>query len=73
MWTASGGAKPGQYVGSTGEIGLRARKKPAHVHDIHAKILWMLVPNHLKTAYLYNGRAERSTVLAGEMWKESFT
>jgi uncharacterized protein (DUF1501 family) len=73
MWMAGGGAKPGQYVGSTDEIGLRAQEKPAHVHDIHATILWMLGLDHLKTTYMHNGRAERPTVLAGEVVKEIFT
>jgi hypothetical protein len=73
MWMAGGGAKPGQYVGSTDEIGLRAAEKPIHVHDIHATILWMLGLDHMSTTYMHNGRAERPTVLAGEVVKEIFT
>ncbi|MES1256811.1 MAG: DUF1501 domain-containing protein [Acidobacteriota bacterium] len=73
MFMAGGGAKPGQYVGSTDEIGMRAAERPVHVHDIHASILWMLGLDHLKTTYLHNGRNERPTVLAGEVVKEIFT
>src|SRR5947209_6732770 len=46
MWMAGGGAKGGQYVGTTDEIGLRAVENPVHVHDIHATILWMLGLDH---------------------------
>lgn len=73
MWMAGGGAKGGQYVGSTDDIGLRAADRPVHVHDIHASILWMLGLDHMQTTYLHNGRAERPTVLAGELVKEIWT
>jgi hypothetical protein len=70
---AGGGAKGGQYIGSTDEIGMRAADRPVHVHDIHASILWMLGLDHMQTTYLHNGRAERPTVLAGNVVKEIWT
>ncbi len=70
MWMAGGGAKGGQYVGTTDEIGMRAAERPVHVHDIHASILWMMGLDHLKTTYMHNGRNERPTVSAGEIIKE---
>ena len=70
MWMAGGGAKGGQYIGATDEIGMRAAERPVHVHDIHASILWMLGLDHMQTTYLHNGRAERPTVLAGNLVKE---
>lgn len=73
MWMAGGGAKGGQYIGSTDEIGLRAVDKPVHVHDIHATILWMMGLDHLKLTFQHNGRAERPTVLAGEVVKPVFS
>jgi len=73
MWMAGGGAKGGQYIGSTDDIGLRAADHPVHVHDVHASILWMLGLDHMQTTYLHNGRAERPTVLAGELVKEIWT
>jgi len=73
MWMAGGGAKGGQYIGTTDEIGMRAAERPVHVHDIHASILWMLGLDHLKTTYLHNGRNERPTVLSGEIIKEIWT
>jgi uncharacterized protein DUF1501 len=73
MWMAGGGAKGGQYIGVTDEIGLRAVENPIHVHDIHATILWMLGLDHKQLTFLHNGRAERPTVLAGEVVKSVFS
>jgi Protein of unknown function (DUF1501) len=72
MWMAGGGAKGGHYFGATDEIGLRAVEKPIHVHDIHASILWLLGLDHLQLTFMHNGRAERPTVLAGEVAKALF-
>ncbi len=66
MWMAGGGVRGGQTIGATDEIGLRAVERPAHVHDIHASILWLLGLDHLRLTYLRNGRAERPTMLGGE-------
>jgi uncharacterized protein (DUF1501 family) len=70
MFMAGGGAKGGQYVGATDEIGMRVAERPAHVHDIHATVLWMMGLDHQKTTYLHNGQNERPTVLAGQVIKE---
>ncbi len=72
MWFAGGGIKGGQTVGSTDEIGLRAQERPSHVHDIHASILWALGLDHVKLTYMHNGRAERPTIVSGEVIKELF-
>ena len=72
MWMAGGGAKGGQYVGTTDDIGLRAVENPVHVHDLHATILWMMGLDHRQLTFLHNGRAERPTVLAGEVVKAVF-
>ena len=73
MWMAGGGAKGGQYVGTTDEIGLRAVEKPCHVHDIHASILYAMGMDHIQTTYQHNGRAERPTIVGGNIFKEIFT
>lgn len=70
MWFAGGGIKPGQTVGSTDEIGLRAVERRSHVHDIHATILHLLGLNHIQLTYLHNGRAERPTVVSGDVIRE---
>lgn len=72
-WMAGGGVKGGQYVGSTDEIGLRAAERPVHVHDLHATVLWLMGLDHLQLTFQHNGRAERPTVLAGEVVKELFS
>ena len=66
MWFAGGGVRGGQAIGATDEIGLRAVERHAHVHDIHASILWLLGLNHLQLTYQNNGRAERPTIVGGE-------
>jgi uncharacterized protein (DUF1501 family) len=70
MWMAGGGIKGGTVVGETDEIGLRAIKTRAHVHDIHATILHCLGLDHEKLTYLHNGRDERPTINGGEVIKE---
>ena len=70
MWMAGGGIQKGKMVGRTDEIGLRAVERPAHVHDIHATILWCLGLDHVKVTYLHNGRSERPTIVSGEPIKE---
>jgi hypothetical protein len=72
IWMAGGGVKKGQYIGSTDEIGMHAQEAPAHVNDIHASMLYALGLDHLKVTYLHNGRAERPTVVAGEVIKQLF-
>jgi hypothetical protein len=72
MWMAGGGAKGGQTVGTTDEIGLRAVEKPCHVHDIHASILYALGLDHIQLTYQHNGRAERPTIVGGQIFKEIF-
>ena len=72
MWFAGGGVKGGQYVGTTDELGLRAVERPCHVHDLHASILYALGLDHIRLNYLHNGRAERPTIVGGEVIKELF-
>jgi hypothetical protein len=59
----------GQSHGTTDEIGLRAVKRPLHIHDIHATTLWCLDLDHVKITYLPNGRSERPTIVSGELIK----
>jgi hypothetical protein len=72
MWMAGGGIKGGQVLGTTDEIGLRVVEGPMHVHDIHATMLHALRLNHINVTYLHNGRAERPTIVAGEVAKQAF-
>jgi hypothetical protein len=67
IWMAGGGVKGGQTIGSTDDIGMYAVEQKAHVHDIHATMIWALGLDHLRTTYMHNGRAERPTIVAGEV------
>lgn len=59
--------KRGQYIGSTGAIGLRAVGQRSPVPDIHAFILWLPGLDHASLAYMHNGGAERPTITDGEL------
>ena len=72
MFMAGGGVKGGQAIGTTDEIGLRAVERPCHVHDIHASILHLMGLDHIRLTYMHNGRAERPTIVGGELIKELF-
>jgi uncharacterized protein DUF1501 len=72
IWMAGGGVKAGQYIGSTDEIGMHATERRSHVNDIHATMLWALGLDHLGVTFMHNGRAERPTVVAGEVIKGVF-
>ena len=69
IWMAGGGVKGGQYIGSTDELGMYAVDRRSHVNDIHATMLWALGLDHLGVTFMHNGRAERPTVVAGEVIK----
>jgi uncharacterized protein (DUF1501 family) len=71
VWMAGGGIRGGTVVGATDEIGLRAVANRAHVHDLHATILYQLGLDHERLTYLHNGRDERSTVNGGAVIAEA--
>ena len=51
----------------------KTAEKPVHVHDVHATIRYMLGLDHMRLTYMHNGRAERPTVLAGEVVEGVFS
>jgi hypothetical protein len=67
MWLAGGAVKGGTIYGATDEFGFKAVEKPAHVHDIHATILYLLGIDHKKLTYRYSGRDFRLTDVAGNV------
>jgi uncharacterized protein (DUF1501 family) len=73
MWMAGGGVKGGHVIGSTDELGLRAREPRIHVHDLHASILHLLGFDHRKLTYLHNGRDERLTENSGRVVAQLFS
>jgi hypothetical protein len=70
MWLAGGAVKGGTIYGETDEFGFKAVEKPAHVHDIHATILYLLGIDHKKLTYRYSGRDFRLTDVAGNVLHE---
>jgi uncharacterized protein (DUF1501 family) len=73
IWMAGGGVKGGQCIGSTDELGMYAVDRRSHVNDIHATMLWALGLNHFNVTYMHNGRAERPTVVGGQVVKDVFS
>jgi len=61
MWFAGGGFKPGVQYGETDEFGFGAVENPAHVHDIHATILYQLGIDHEKLTFRSQGLDFRLT------------
>ncbi|MBS1828404.1 MAG: DUF1501 domain-containing protein, partial [Acidobacteria bacterium] len=67
MWLAGGAVKGGTIYGATDDFGFKAIEKPAHVHDIHATILYLMGIDHTKLTYRYSGRDFRLTDVHGEV------
>jgi Protein of unknown function (DUF1501) len=70
QWLAGGGSKAGYTYGETDEIGLKSVGKAVDTYDLHATVLQLLGLNHLQVTFLNNGRAERPTVVYGEVVKD---
>ncbi|QDU75809.1 hypothetical protein Pan97_28510 [Bremerella volcania] len=69
MWIAGGGAKGGQTIGATDDLGLYAVEDKLHVHDIHATVLGMMGLDHTKVVYMHKGRPERVDLNEGHVHK----
>lgn len=67
MWLAGGAVKGGSIYGATDDFGFKAVDKPAHVHDIHATILYLMGIDHTKLTYRYSGRDFRLTDIHGNI------
>ena len=67
MWLAGGAVKGGTIYGATDDFGFKAVEKPAHVHDVHATILYLMGIDHKKLTYRYSGRDFRLTDVAGNV------
>ncbi len=67
MWMAGGGARGGQVIGQTDEIGFKTVGPRYHPRDLHATMLHLLGMDQMKLTYLHNGRFERLTDFGGEV------
>jgi hypothetical protein len=66
MWMAGGGVQGGVSYGETDDLGFEAVMDKAHVHDVHATILWLLGLDHRMLTYFHQGRDERLTDVYGD-------
>ena len=67
MWFAGGGVKSGAIIGKTDELGFNSVEDRAHVHDVHATILYLLGLDHKKLTFRFQGRDFRLTDVHGEL------
>ncbi|MEO6725418.1 MAG: DUF1501 domain-containing protein, partial [Blastocatellia bacterium] len=67
MWMAGGGARGGQVIGQTDEIGFKTVGERYHPRDLHATMLQLLGLDQMKLTYLHNGRLERLTDFGGQV------
>jgi hypothetical protein len=67
MWLAGAGVRGGMAYGATDAVGLRAEVDRAHVHDVHATILYLLGLDHTRLTFPLHGRDERLTETAGNV------
>jgi hypothetical protein len=67
MWFAGGGVKRGAIVGQTDELGFNAVEDRAHIHDLHATILYLLGLDHKKLTFHFQGRDFRLTDVSGDV------
>ena len=72
MWMAGGGARGGQTIGATDELGLHATEDKLHVHDIHSTIMAMLGLDHTEVVYMHKGRPERVDLNEGHVHEPIF-
>ncbi len=66
VWMAGVGMRGGKAIGATDDIGLRAVKDTATVHDVHATLLGLLGVDHKRLTYPFQGRDFRLTDVHGE-------
>lgn len=67
VWLAGGGVKTGFSYGATDDFGHVAVDGQAHMHDLHATILYLLGLDHLRLTYRHAGRDFRLTDVAGQV------
>jgi hypothetical protein len=69
---AGGGAKGGQVIGKTDELGWNVVEDPVHINDLHATILHLFGLDHLQLTYRFKGRDFRLTDVGGKVVQKVF-
>ncbi|MBX7168723.1 MAG: DUF1501 domain-containing protein [Pirellulales bacterium] len=67
MWLAGGGARVGQTIGATDELGFHVAEDPIHIHDLQATVLHLLGLDHLRLTFHFQGRDYRLTDVHGNV------
>ncbi|HVP46686.1 MAG TPA: DUF1501 domain-containing protein [Bryobacteraceae bacterium] len=67
VWLAGGGIKSGITHGATDDYCYNITSDPAHVHDLHATILYCLGIDHTKLTFKFQGRHFRLTDVSGNV------
>lgn len=67
MLLAGGGARGGQVLGKTDELGWRAVEDAVHIHDFHATLLHLFGLDHKKLTFRHQGLDVRLTDVAGKV------
>jgi hypothetical protein len=67
VWFAGAGIRGGTSHGATDEIGFRAERDRASIHDLHATMLHLAGLDHERLTYLHSGRRFRLTDVSGEV------
>ena len=69
VWLAGGGARSGQTIGATDDLGFYAQEpnERVHIHDLQATILHLLGLDHERLTYRFQGRDFRLTDVDGKL------
>ena len=72
VWLAGGGAKGGQAIGATDELGYAAIERPVSISDFYATLLHSLGIDQHELTWSHHGRDEIATNLGGDVVSEAF-
>jgi uncharacterized protein (DUF1501 family) len=67
MWLAGGGAKGGQVIGASDDLGWHVAEGGVHTHDFHATLLHLFGLNHEQLTYRHRGLDVRLTDVSGQV------
>ncbi len=67
VWMAGGGAKRGEVIGETDDLGYHITEDPVHIHDLQATVLHLLGVDHERLTYRFQGRDYRLTDVHGNV------
>lgn len=72
IWLSGGGAKGGQAIGATDELGYTAVERPVSISDLRATLCHALGIDQYRLTWHHHGRDELPTNLGGDVVSEVF-